>query len=222
MIQSTPKDRQNTRAQPAEIKSALPLASAAICLSYNALTVVLCDHLPYDPFQLATYIHIYALVGCLISIVGIYGITSRRPILVKVFAQYLLIDAFVSVICRMLLEEFFIETLYDSNVCDQTFDGLNTGYASMTSGRWESKFKRFFNGFESCAIALATLHFVAIGAMILTSAAQISLAVVMQQFGKQLSSIKTRQLWTIVEVDEEAAEVELWPSATAEKLLQSR
>lgn len=124
---------------------------------------------------------------------------QKRPDLVRVFTRFLLIDAFLSSIGRMMLEEFFIESLTQIDICGNAFDdehwsSINPGYAAMTSARWESKFKHLFQSSDSCNMAVVALHCTAIIAIMLSAAAQLCLASILHRYSVQLEMSKYRRL----------------------------
>ncbi|KAH0330775.1 hypothetical protein KCU71_g181, partial [Aureobasidium melanogenum] len=70
-------------------------------LACHGATAYFCTFLPSDPLHVCTSITAYVWNACALSLLGVVGICIRSPSLVTVFANHLLIDAFVSLIPKL-------------------------------------------------------------------------------------------------------------------------
>jgi hypothetical protein len=51
-----------------------PLVTCVLALCYHALIAALCSYLPQDPVAIGYGVAGYATAGCVISLLGIYGV----------------------------------------------------------------------------------------------------------------------------------------------------
>lgn len=188
---------------------AFPLAAAICTLIYNALTAALCTYLPRDSLIIGYGASCYAIAGCVFSLLGVYGIIAvglpvqtspihspvhvantalqRQPNLTTTFSHFLLLDAFVSSIARLLILELFFNTTHSQDACTDVVEALWTNqqqpsHATVRSSQWQQSLTE---AGIWCRFALGTVHVVCVGVLVCTSAAQGTVAVAIRSVGKQ-------------------------------------
>lgn len=107
------------------------------------------------------------------------------------FALFLLVDAFVSAIVRLLVLQFFFEAFYDYNVCtssyDPTWSPRNFRHDIVTSVRYQKEYLWQASHQKTCRVALGAGQVILVGVLICLTVAQGSLAVTMRRFAKDLA-----------------------------------
>lgn len=167
-----------------------PVTIAIVSLVYNVLVGFSCTYLPDDPLYIGLSIQLYAWAGSALSVLGLFGIVTKRPALTTSFAHFLLLDTFVSAIVRLLILQFFFEAFYDHNVCtasyDPTWSPRNFRHDIVTSVRYQKEYLWQTSNRKRCRAALSAVQIVLIGLVICLTGAQCSLAFTMRKFGKEL------------------------------------
>lgn len=112
---------------------------------------------------------------------------QRQPTLTTTFSHFLLLDAFVSSIARLLILELFFNTTHPQDACSDVVEALWTNqqqpsHATVTSSHWQQSLTE---AGIWCRFALGTVHVVCVGVLVCTSAAQGTVAVAIRSVGKQ-------------------------------------
>ncbi|KAK4502853.1 hypothetical protein PRZ48_006279 [Zasmidium cellare] len=144
--------------------------------------------MPDDPLYIGLSISLYAWAGTILSALGLAGIVTKRPTLITSFAHFLLIDTFVSAICRILVLQFFVEAFHDHNICSNGFEPTwspqNFRHDIVTSVRWQQENLWHFNHKRRCRVALGAVQVVLVAILICLTVAQGMLAVRMRRFAR--------------------------------------
>lgn len=114
------------------------------------------------------------------------------------FALFLLLDAFVSAIVRLLIVQFFFGAFYDYNVVctsnyDPTWSPRNFRHEIVTSVRHQKEYRWQASHQKTCRVALGATQVVLVGVLICLTVAQGSLAVTMRRFANELAREKSER-----------------------------
>ncbi|EME83834.1 uncharacterized protein MYCFIDRAFT_195054 [Pseudocercospora fijiensis CIRAD86] len=116
-------------------------------------------------------------------------LVTKKPVLITAFSHFLLLDTFVSAVCRLLILQFFAESFYDHNICsnnyDPTWSPQNFRHDIVTSVRYQKEYLWQFSHKKRCRVALGAVQVVLVTLVICLTAAQGSLAVTMRRYGKK-------------------------------------
>ncbi|KAF7188790.1 hypothetical protein HII31_09713 [Pseudocercospora fuligena] len=119
----------------------------------------------------------------------------KKPVLITAFSHFLLLDTFVSAVCRLLILQFFVESFYDHNICsnnyDPTWSPQNFRHDIVTSVRYQKEYLWQFSHKKRCRFALGAVQVVLVTLLICLTAAQGSLAVTMRRYGKEFDQKRT-------------------------------
>lgn len=120
------------------------------------------------------------------------------------FALFLLLDAFVSAIVRLLVAQFFFEAFYDYNICtsnyDPTWSPRNFRHDIVTSVRYQKEYLWQANHQKTCRVALGAIQVVLVAVLVCLTVAQGSLAVTMRRFANELARKQSEKLEHILPV----------------------
>ncbi|KAJ9667056.1 hypothetical protein H2201_002891 [Coniosporium apollinis] len=81
----------------------LTLTLSTLALLTNTLTTLSLQYLPDEPYHLTRTSTLYASFAGVLSFLGLVGAIRRNSALVTIFANYLLVDAVVSTVPRLLI-----------------------------------------------------------------------------------------------------------------------
>lgn len=167
-----------------------PCVTAVLALSYHALTAVLCTYLPRDSVVIGYGAAAYAATGCVMSLLGIYGIMKHNRTLTNLFSHSLLLDAFVSTCARLLVLELFFNTTHSQDTCSDIIEAIWTdqrqpSHDVVTSFEWQHSLMR---AGVWCRFALGAVHVACVGVLICTSAAQGTVAVAIRNHALQIDN----------------------------------
>lgn len=184
------------------------MATAIVALSYHALTALLCTYLPRDCMVIGYGAAGYATAGCAFSLLGLYGILTRNRTLICLFANTLLLDAFVSTCARLLVLELFFNTTHSQDTCSDIIEAIWTdqhqpSHDVVTSFEWQQSIMK---AGIWCRFALGAVHVACVGVLVCTSAAQGTVAVAVRSYGMQLGAARER----VVLLDEKHKLKETW------------
>jgi hypothetical protein len=192
---------------------------AVISWLYNVLVAVSCAYSPDDPLSIGVTIQFYACAGSVLSILGLAGIATvstyhyhhhhflrnrheecvhltnlahlqKNYALTLSFALFLLVDAFVSAIVRLLVLQYFFRAFYDHNVCTASYDATrsprNLRHDIVTSVRYQEEHIWPASHQKTCRIAVGATQVAVVGVLICFTIAQGSLAMTVRRFAKRL------------------------------------
>ena len=177
-----------------------------LALCYHALIAALCSYLPQDPVAIGYGVAGYATAGCVISLLGIYGvivvsigcfcatltctnlILQQNRTLICLFSHSLLLDALVSTCTRLLVLELFIGTAHSQGTCSDIIESIWTdqkqpSYDEMSGEEWQ---RALWKAGMWCRFALGAVHVACIGLLISSCAAQGTIAVAVRKYGMQI------------------------------------
>lgn len=115
--------------------------------------------------------------------------------MITLFSHFLLLDAFVSSIARLLILELFFNTTHSQDTCSDVVEAFWTDqeqptHATVTSSHWQQSLTE---AGIWCRFALGTVHVVCVGVLVCTSAAQGTVAVAIRNVGKQLGRERSQE-----------------------------
>ena len=178
-----------------------------LALCYHALIAALCSYLPQDPVAIGYGVAGYATAGCVISLLGIYGviivstsaafaqherwtdwISQQNRTLICLFSHSLLLDALVSTCTRLLVLELFISTAHSQGTCSDIIESIWTdqkqpSYDELSGEEWQ---RALWKAGIWCRFALGAVHVACIGLLISSCAAQGTIAVAVRKYGMQI------------------------------------
>ena len=177
-----------------------------LVFSYHALVAALCSYLPQDPIAIGYGVAGYAIAGCVISLLGIYGViivstscchsncdcanrvVQQNRTLISLFSHSLLLDALISTCARLLLVELFFSTAHSQGTCSDIIELIWTdqkqpSYDVVSSQEWQHA---LWKAGLWCRFALGAVHVACIGVLISACAAQGTIAVAIRKHGMQI------------------------------------
>lgn len=126
------------------------------------------------------------------------GTPQKNYALTISLALFLLVDAFLSSIVRLLVLEFFFKEFQDFNVCESSYDPAwtprNFRHDIVTSVRFQKEYISQARHQQTCRLALGATQVVFVGVLICFTAAQASLAMTVRQCAKELGRKKGERL----------------------------
>lgn len=173
---------------------------------YHALIAALCSYLPQDPVAIGYGVAGYAMAGCAVSLLGIYGVIivsvicihairvqtnlaiQQNRTLICLFSHSLLLDALISTCARLLVLELFFSTAHSQGTCSDIIESIWTdqkqpSYEVVSSQEWQDA---LWKAGLWCKFALGTVHVACIGVLISSCAAQGTIAVAVRKYGMQI------------------------------------
>lgn len=165
-----------------------PLVTCMLALCYHALIAALCSYLPQDPVAIGYGVAGYATAGCVISLLGIYGVIVQNRTLICLFSHSLLLDALVSTCTRLLILELFVSTAHSQGTCSDIIESIWTdqkqpSYEELSGEEWQ---RALWKAGIWCRFALGAVHVACIGLLISSCAAQGTIAIAVRKYGMQI------------------------------------